>query len=54
MIVSKNIDINIELPVSNEKILNALSAKGIKPLRWAIIQVKENIFTISVSYETQC
>lgn len=51
MIISENIKVKIELPITAEKIEKAFRQKGIEPLRWAIVRVDGEVFTISVSYE---
>lgn len=52
MIISENIKVKIELPITAEKIEKAFRKKGIKPLRWAIVDIQETTITISVSYNT--
>lgn len=54
MIVSENITLQLDTPISNTQIENALLTKGVKPLRWAIIGGKDKTFTISVSYDKKC
>lgn len=51
MIVSENIEITAKLPVDNLFIEQELKARGIDPLRWAVIAVDNNILIICVSYE---
>lgn len=54
MIVSENVKIHTTLPTTNEIIEKELKQKGIKPLRWAIIEADKQELTISVSYEKLC
>ena len=51
MIVSENITLQLDLPVTNEKVEKALLRIGRKPLRWAIIEANNNNIIVSVSYE---
>lgn len=50
-IISKLVKIETELPVDNSFIEKKLAAMGIYPLRWAIVNVKGNILTISLACE---
>lgn len=52
-IESKLIDIKCKFPLSNESIEQELKQMGIIPLRWAIVQAKEDILTISLACETK-
>lgn len=51
MIISKNIEISIEKPVTTEQIEAGLESLGIDPVRWAIVDVGENSVTVCVSFE---
>lgn len=53
-ITSKLIEIEAQLPVDNEFIEAKLKEMGIEPLRWAIVDVKNNILTISLACENLC
>lgn len=48
MIVSEVVEIE-KIP-DNTEIENALKKEGIEPLRWAIVEVTESSYKISVSY----
>lgn len=50
MIVSENITLDITSPFDSNDIESMLSAKGIEPLRWAIIEVLEQKTVLNVSY----
>ncbi len=50
MIVSENIKIKIQKPISADKIEEELKKNGLTPLRWAVINVENDIYTISLSY----
>lgn len=50
-ITSKLVEIEAELPVDNDFIAKKLKEMDIKPLRWAIVKVSENILTISLACE---
>ena len=43
--------IKIKFTNDNEDIENFLKAQGIEPLRWSVIDVKDDILLVSVSYE---
>ena len=53
-IISRLIEIEAELPVDNLFIEQKIRDMGIKPLRWAIVSVSGNIFTISLACENLC
>ena len=49
MIISKDIAAKLQLPITNAQI-NALFEKlNLNPIRWAITEVKDGVFTIRVS-----
>ncbi len=50
MIISENIDLNLLKPVNAKGIETELKNKGIDPLRWAIVNIENNVFTVNVSY----
>ena len=50
MIISENIDLNLLKPVNAKGIEKELKNKGIDPLRWAIVNIENNVFTVNVSY----
>ncbi len=50
-ITSKLVKIEADLPVDNDFIEKRLKEMGIKPLRWAIVDVQGNILTISLACE---
>lgn len=50
-IVSKLIEIEVKLPVDNQFIEQKLHEMGIEPLRWAIVEINDNILTISLACE---
>lgn len=51
MIISENITVKIQLPVTTAKIESVFKEKGIEPLRWAIVGTDAETFTINISYE---
>ena len=51
MIVTKNVEISIEKPVTPEQIEAGLKSLGINPVRQAIVSVGENSVTVCVSFE---
>ncbi len=51
MIISENITVKIQLPITATKITSAFNERGIEPLRWAIVSADAEVFTINVSYE---
>lgn len=50
-ILTKNIELEVDLPITTLDIDKALAEKSIKPLRYAIVKVEGNILTINVTYE---
>ncbi len=50
-IISEIIDIPNNGNPSTEYIENELLKKGIKPLRWAIVKISKNFFTINCAYD---
>lgn len=50
-IQTKKIDLELEFPISSEEIEKEIEKRGIKPLRWAIVNVSGNKLTISVAGE---
>lgn len=50
-IISKLVDVKIELPIDNELIEQKLKEMGIIPLRWAIVKVNNDLLTISLACE---
>lgn len=50
-IVSKLVKFEAELPVDNEFVEAKLEEMGIKPLRWAIVDVEGKIITVSLACE---
>lgn len=53
-VVSKIVEIEIDLPIDNIKIENKLSEMGFYPLRWAIVKADGKILTISLACEDLC
>ncbi len=53
-ILTKNIDLELNLPITTESIYNALAKRGIEPLRFAVVKVSDDILTLNVSYENLC
>lgn len=51
MIVSEDIKLHLELPVTNFQIERFFKEKNLKVLRWAIIKAEGNDFLLKVSYE---
>ena len=49
MIITKEIKINKIADLSNEYIENELNKIEIKPLRWAIVDINEKTYTLSVA-----
>ena len=43
--------VKIEFIKDNQKIEDILKAKGIKPVRWAVVSVDEKEMVLSVSFE---
>lgn len=50
-IISKLVEIKAELPVDNHFIEKRLKEIGIKPLKWAVVNVENNILTLSLTGE---
>ena len=50
MIVSDNILINIDLPITNQKIEDELSKLGLNVIRWAVSKVDNNNIELQISY----
>lgn len=50
-IISKNVEIEAQLPVDNEYIEAKLKELGIVPLRWALVGVNGNKLTINLACE---
>ena len=51
MIISEDIELELSLPLTSEKIESALLKKGLKVLRWAIIECNNKNIKLSISYE---
>ncbi len=51
MIISEDIELKLSLPLTSEKIESALLKKGLKVLRWAIIECNDQTIKLTVSYE---
>ena len=47
-IVTKNIDVKVNLPVRTEDLEKIFEKQGIRPLRYSIVKVIDNILTINV------
>lgn len=50
-IITKNIDVKVNLPVTTEEIEKEFVKLGIKPLRYAIVNVTDNILKINVTFD---
>ena len=50
-ITSKLVEIEAKLPIDNDFVEKKLKEMGTEPLRWAIVGVRGNILTISLSCE---
>ena len=50
-IFTKNIDMEVDLPVDITDIEKKLAEDGINPLRFAIVKVDNNKLTINVTYD---
>lgn len=50
-IVTKNIEIEMDLPPETDKIYLKLAQSGIDPLRFSIVKVVGNIVTINVTFQ---
>ena len=51
MIVSEDITLELDKPVTNEQIIFFLNRNRIDALRWAIVNVKGDIYTLRISRE---
>ena len=51
MIVSEDVTLKLDKPVTNEQIELMLKEKGLEVLRWAITEVNGNLYTIRISKE---
>ena len=51
MIISENIKLKLNLPVSNSQIEAEFKRLGLNVLRWAIIEANKYEFVIKISYE---
>lgn len=49
MIVSKDIKLELDFPITNELIETKLDELGLNVLRWAVVDVVDNVYTIRVS-----
>ena len=50
MILSKDIKLKLNKPVTNKKIKASLTDKGFDVLRWAITEINDDEYTIRISY----
>lgn len=50
-IVSENIQIPKVENLTTEYVENELKKRGISPLRWAIVKISNDFFTISCAYD---
>lgn len=50
-IISKLVKIKASFPIDNLVIENELKKLGIEPLRWAIVEVNQDVLTISLACE---
>ena len=50
-ILTKNIDINVDLPLSLSDIDNYLESLNINPLRFSIVKVNKDMVTINVTFK---
>lgn len=50
-IISKLVKIKASFPIDNLAIENELKELGIEPLRWAIVEVNQDVLTISLACE---
>ena len=53
MIISKNIKLKVNLPLTNLQIDNELAKLGLSAVRWAVIDIDKNVVTLKISYEKQ-
>ena len=51
MIISEDITLKLDKPVTNEQIELMLKEKGLEVLRWAITEVDGDLYTIRLSKE---
>ena len=51
MIVSEDVTLKLDKPVTNEQIELMLKEKGLEVLRWAITEVNGDLYTIRLSKE---
>ena len=51
MIITKEVNIKITKNLTSEYIENELKNISIEPLRWAIVNVNDEFYTLTVSYE---
>ncbi|MBQ1612798.1 MAG: hypothetical protein II085_04915 [Alphaproteobacteria bacterium] len=51
MIVSEDVTLKLDKPVTNEQIELMLKEKGLEVLRWAITEVDGDLYTIRLSKE---
>ena len=49
MIVSKDVKLKLNTPITNEQIEIKLKELGLDVLRWAVVDVVDNVYTIRVS-----
>ncbi len=49
MIVSKDVKLKLGFPITNKQIESALQNLGFNILRWSIVDVSEDTYTIRVS-----
>ena len=52
MIKSEQIKIKLNIPVTNSQIENFFQTNGIDVVRWAIVDVNGDEFTLNISYNT--
>ncbi len=52
MITTNNFEIKKTQNLTSSYIENELNLMGIRPLRWAIVNVCEDSYSVSVSYES--
>lgn len=50
-IITKTIDIKNQGILSTEYIENEISKLGITPVRWAIVKISKQVFTIDIAYD---
>ena len=49
MIVSKDVKLKLDTPITNEQIESKLKESGLDVLRWAVVDVIDNVYTIRLS-----